>query len=81
MPRVGDEEGNLFITDPLGAQDPDRRAKGRLVSIDSGTTAATVQARDSCPERHFLYTRGFDGLWVGHNTANRIDSGSRACMQ
>ncbi|WP_198318411.1 SMP-30/gluconolactonase/LRE family protein [Arthrobacter sp. YN] len=68
-----DEAGNLYITDTTGAQDPYWKPQGRLVQIDGHTAEATVLAHGLPAPNGLAFTPGFDGLWVSHNTANRID--------
>jgi lactonase len=69
-----DDEGNLYITDSIGAQDPYWDPHGRLIRIDgSGSAEATVLAKDLPAPNGLAFTPNFDGLWVSQNTANRID--------
>lgn len=68
-----DEEGNLFVTDSLGAQDPYWKPQGRLIRIDGAGSEVRVLARDLPAPNGIAFTPAFDGLWVSHNTANRID--------
>lgn len=68
-----DEEGNLFITDSIGAQDPYWKPQGRLIRIDGSSTEATVLARELPAPNGIAFTPAFDGLWVSQNTGNRID--------
>lgn len=68
-----DEEGNLYITDSIGARDPYWKPQGRLVRIEGNSREATVLARDLPAPNGIVFTSGFDGLWVSQNTANRID--------
>ncbi|WP_223937400.1 SMP-30/gluconolactonase/LRE family protein [Arthrobacter sp. StoSoilB5] len=68
-----DQAGNLYITDSTGAQDPYWKPQGRLVRIDGRTAEATVLAHGLPAPNGLAFTPGFDGLWVSHNTANRID--------
>ena len=68
-----DQDGNLYITDSTGAQDPYWKPQGRLVRIDGRTAEATVLAHELPAPNGLAFTPGFDGLWVSHNTANRID--------
>ena len=68
-----DEAGNLYITDSIGAQEPYWNPQGRLVRIDARTAEASVLAGSLPAPNGIAYTPGFDGLWVSHNTANRID--------
>jgi lactonase len=68
-----DEEGNLFVTDSLGAQDPYWKPQGRLIRIDGSSREVRVLAKDLPAPNGIAFTPAFDGLWVSHNTANRID--------
>lgn len=68
-----DEEGNLFVTDSIGAQDPYWKPQGRLIRIDGNKAGVTVLARDLPAPNGLAFTPAFDGLWVSHNTANRVD--------
>ncbi|XAS69974.1 SMP-30/gluconolactonase/LRE family protein [Micrococcaceae bacterium Sec5.1] len=68
-----DQAGNLYITDSTGAQDPYWKPQGRLIRIDGRTAEATVLAHGLPAPNGLAFTPGFDGLWVSHNTANRID--------
>lgn len=68
-----DEEGHLFITDAAGSQDPYWKPQGRLIRIDGGTSEATVLAQDLPAPNGAAFTPDYDGLWVSHNTANRVD--------
>jgi lactonase len=68
-----DEAGNLFVTDTTGYADPSWEAQGRVVRIDGETAEATVLARDLPAPNGISFTPDFDGLWVSHNTGNRVD--------
>ncbi|WP_454852718.1 SMP-30/gluconolactonase/LRE family protein [Promicromonospora soli] len=68
-----DEAGNLFVTDTTGYADPSWEPQGRVVRVDGETAAATVLARDLPAPNGISFTPDFDGLWVSHNTGNRVD--------
>lgn len=68
-----DDEGNLFITDAAGSQDPYWKPQGRLIRIGGESAEATVLAQDLPAPNGLAFTPGYDGMWLSHNTANRID--------
>jgi lactonase len=68
-----DESGNLYVTDTTGHSDPSWQPQGRVVRIDRDTAEATVLARDLPAPNGISFDPGFDGLWVSHNTGNRVD--------
>lgn len=68
-----DEAGNLFVTDTAGYADPYWEPQGRVVRIDGETAGATVLARDLPAPNGISFTPDYDGLWVSHNTGNRVD--------
>jgi lactonase len=68
-----DEAGNLFVTDTTGYADPSWEAQGRVVRIDRETAEASVLAEDLPAPNGISFTPDFTGLWVSHNTGNRVD--------
>ncbi|GAB2494960.1 SMP-30/gluconolactonase/LRE family protein [Promicromonospora xylanilytica] len=68
-----DEAGNLFVTDTTGYANPSWEAQGRVVRIDRQTAEASVLAQDLPAPNGISFTPDFDGLWVSHNTGNRVD--------
>lgn len=68
-----DESGNLFVTDTTGYADPTWEPQGRVVRIDGETAEATVLAGDLPAPNGISFTPDFAGLWVSHNTGNRVD--------
>ncbi|WP_285320366.1 SMP-30/gluconolactonase/LRE family protein [Pseudarthrobacter sp. lyk4-40-TYG-27] len=68
-----DRDGNLYVTDAAGSQDPYWKPTGRLVRIDRDTAEGNVLARDLPAPNGIAFTAAYDGLWVSHNTGNQID--------
>jgi lactonase len=68
-----DSDGNLYVTDAAGSQDPYWKPTGRLVRIDKDTAEGNVLAGDLPAPNGLAFNPAYDGLWVSHNTGNRID--------
>ncbi|WP_416405505.1 SMP-30/gluconolactonase/LRE family protein [Arthrobacter sp. LFS091] len=68
-----DQEGNLYVTDAAGSQDPYWKPTGRLVRIDKDTAEGNVLAGNMPAPNGIAFNPAYDGLWVSHNTGNRID--------
>lgn len=68
-----DEEGNLYITDSSGYDDPYWDPSGRVIRIDAQGEDITVLADELPAPNGIAFTPEFDGLWVSHNTSNQID--------
>lgn len=68
-----DKTGHLFVTDTTGYADPSWEPQGRVVRIDRETAEASVLARELPAPNGISFTPDFEGLWVSHNTGNRVD--------
>ncbi|GAB3262034.1 SMP-30/gluconolactonase/LRE family protein [Kineosporia babensis] len=68
-----DEQGNLYISDTTGHDDPGGQDRGRVVRIDRDGQSATVVAGGLPAPNGISFDEDFGGLWVSQYTANRID--------
>lgn len=68
-----DEEGNMYLSDMAGFEEPAWEEKGRVVRIDHETAEAAVLADELPPPNGISFTEDFAGLWVGLYGANRVD--------
>ncbi|GHD33784.1 lipoprotein [Nocardiopsis kunsanensis] len=68
-----DEDGNMYISDMSGYDEPAWEEKGRVVRLDRETAEPTVLAEELPPPNGISFTEDFSGLWVGLYGANEVD--------
>ncbi|MBT0768661.1 SMP-30/gluconolactonase/LRE family protein [Kineosporia sp. J2-2] len=68
-----DPDGNLYVSDTSGHDDPAGPDRGRIVRIDRDDGTAEVLAGDLPAPNGISFDTGFGGLWISQYADNRID--------
>ncbi|GAA3634012.1 SMP-30/gluconolactonase/LRE family protein [Kineosporia mesophila] len=68
-----DPEGNLYVSDTTGHDEPGGPDQGRIVRIDRDGQEATVLADELPAPNGVSFDATYEGLWISEYSGNRID--------